>query len=38
MEDFAEIAGIEIIRIDADTSLTLLRQELQWNDGTSSWQ
>jgi L-arabinose isomerase len=38
MEDFAEIAGIEIIRIDADTNLRRLRHELQWNDGTPSWQ
>jgi L-arabinose isomerase len=38
MEDFAEIAGIEIIRIDADTNLRRLRRELQWNDGTPSWQ
>lgn len=36
MEDFAEIAGIEIIRIDADTKLHHLRQELQWNDAALS--
>jgi L-arabinose isomerase len=32
MEDFAEIAGIELIRIDADTRIPQLRQELLWND------
>jgi L-arabinose isomerase len=37
MEDFAEIAGIECIRIDADTKLHQLRRELQWNEGASNW-
>jgi len=32
LEDFAEIAGIEIIRIDADTRIKDLRNELRWND------
>jgi len=32
LEDFAEIAGIEIIRIDADTRIREFRQALQWND------
>jgi L-arabinose isomerase len=31
MEDFAEIAGIEFVRIDADTRLYQFRQELRWN-------
>ncbi len=32
MEDFAEIAGIELVRIDAETRLHQLRQELVWTD------
>jgi len=32
LEDFAEIAGIEIIRIDAETRIREFRQALQWND------
>ena len=32
MEDFAEIAGIELIRIDSDTNLHELRRELGWSD------
>jgi L-arabinose isomerase len=32
LADFAEIAGIETIRIDADTHLTQLRRELLWSD------
>jgi L-arabinose isomerase len=32
MADFAEIAGIELVRIDDDTKLHTLRQELRWND------
>jgi L-arabinose isomerase len=31
LEDFAEIAGIEFVRIDADTKLYQFRQELRWN-------
>jgi len=33
LEDFAEIANIELIRIDADTRLHELRQQLRWNEG-----
>jgi L-arabinose isomerase len=32
MEDFAEIAGIELVRIDAETRLHELRRELAWSD------
>ena len=32
MEDFAEIAGIELVRIDSDTKLHELRRELTWSD------
>ena len=32
MEDFAEIAGIELVRIDDDTKLHQLRRELVWSD------
>jgi L-arabinose isomerase len=32
LEDFAEIAGIELVRIDADTKLHELRRELTWSD------
>lgn len=32
MEDFAEIAGIELVRIDADTKLHELRRHLHWSD------
>ncbi len=32
LEDFAEIAGIELVRIDADTKLHELRSELAWSD------
>jgi L-arabinose isomerase len=32
MEDFAEIAGIELIRIDSETKLHQLRRELAWSD------
>jgi L-arabinose isomerase len=32
MEDFAAIAGIELVVIDADTKLRQLRQELRWNE------
>jgi L-arabinose isomerase len=37
MEDFAEIAGIEFVRIDADTKLYQFRQELRWNDRARAW-
>jgi L-arabinose isomerase len=36
MEDFAEIAGIEFVRIDADTQLYQFRQELRWNRAVRS--
>ena len=32
MEDFAEIAGVELVRIDEDTKLHQLRRELLWTD------
>ena len=32
MESFAEIAGIELVRIDAETRLHQLRRELVWSD------
>ncbi len=32
LDDFAEIAGIELVRIDADTRLHELRRELAWSD------
>lgn len=30
--DFAEIAGLELLRIDADTTLHSFRNELRWNE------
>ncbi len=32
LADFAEIAGIELVRIDADTRIPQLRRELLWSD------
>jgi L-arabinose isomerase len=32
LEDFAAIAGIELVVIDADTRLRQFRQELEWNE------
>ena len=32
LEDYAEIAGIELIRIDQETRIPQLRRELRWND------
>jgi L-arabinose isomerase len=32
LEDFAEIAGIELIRIDNETRIHQLRRELRWSD------
>jgi L-arabinose isomerase len=32
IEDFATIAGIELVVIDADTKLRQFKQELLWND------
>ena len=34
LEDFSEIAGIEMVRITAETKLHALRQELRWNDAS----
>lgn len=34
LEDFAEIAGVEMVRIDAETRLTQLRKELRWSEAT----
>jgi L-arabinose isomerase len=34
LEDFAAIAGIEVVVIDADTKLRQFKQELVWNDCT----
>ena len=31
IEDFARIAGVELVAIDADTNLRALRKELQWS-------
>ncbi len=32
IEDFAEIAGVELVRIDAATRIADLRRELRWNE------
>jgi len=32
LEDFAAIAGIEVVVIDADTKLRSFKQELLWNE------
>lgn len=32
LADFAEIAGIELVRIDAETRIPQLRRELMWSD------
>ena len=32
LEDFAAIAGLEVLVIDADTKLRQFKQELFWND------
>jgi L-arabinose isomerase len=32
LEDFAAIAGIEVVIIDAETRLRRFKQELAWND------
>ncbi len=34
LEDFAEIAGVEMVRIDAETRLTQFRKELRWSEAT----
>jgi len=36
LEDFAEIAGIELIRIDNETRIHELRRELRWSDAAYS--
>ncbi len=33
-EDFAGMAGLEVVRFDADLDLRALRNELRWNDAT----
>ena len=32
LEDFAEIAGMEFLRIDRDTQIRTFKNELRWND------
>lgn len=32
LEDFVEIAGVEMVRIDAETRLTQFRKELRWSE------
>jgi L-arabinose isomerase len=32
LQDFAEIAGIELIRIDADTRIPEFRRQLRWEE------
>jgi len=32
LEDFVEIAGVELVRIDSDTRLSQFRSELRWNE------
>jgi L-arabinose isomerase len=32
IQDFVDIAGIELVTIDADTKLTQFRRELNWNE------
>jgi L-arabinose isomerase len=32
IEDFAEMAGVELVVIDADTTLRRFQQELRWNE------
>jgi L-arabinose isomerase len=36
LEDFAEIAGIELLRIGKETTIENFRKELRWNE-TSYW-
>ena len=36
LEDFALMAGIELVHIGADTNLSALRNELRWNDASYS--
>jgi len=37
LEDFAEIAGIELIRIDQETRIPQFRRGLRWNDAAFSF-
>jgi len=32
LEDFSELAGIEYVLIDSDTSISSIKKELRWND------
>ena len=32
LQDFADMAGIEVVLIDADTKISSLKQELKWNE------
>jgi L-arabinose isomerase len=32
LRDFAEIAGVELVEINADTKVTEFKKELRWND------
>ena len=32
LEDFAEMAGLELVRIDAETTIPELKKELRWNE------
>ncbi len=32
LEDFSEIAGVEYLLIDQDTSISSFKKELRWND------
>jgi L-arabinose isomerase len=32
MEDFADMAGIEYVLIDADTKISEFKKELRWNE------
>jgi len=34
LEDFALMAGIELVHIGAETNLSALRNELRWNDAS----
>jgi L-arabinose isomerase len=36
LQDFAEIAGIELIRIDADTRISEFRRQLRWEESAYS--
>ncbi len=38
LEDFAEIAGVELIRIDADTRIHTFRRQLRWEEAAYSRQ